>query len=488
MPALDTDHTWELTIAGVDRTSALSPDGCTWREADAGRATSFDFHLLDFAQALSFDGWEEVILTSDPGEAGEAVQFGGYLTRWTPTREGPSTERGWDLHAEGYGGRMERAAAVAKAYVGQTPAQIIDSLLGLAGFGDFGLDIETGAAIALFVVAEGDKLIAALDRLMLLADPTDPWTWRVDAAKTLLAGPADTTAAAFAIKDAQAGPDYSASFPPSAGSVAAKADALEMANRVRVVGGQSQSDDVTDNFLFADAYVNGDGDFVFNLSHTIVSAFLSVTRTRSGATYQYLANPDDWGWDWYTPVGRKIYLDKDAGAVRFISSELTTGDTVVIIYRWLDRVDVTAVNAALYASMGFYLDHAPVYDPALTTEQAATDYADAVLTLAGAPKVDGALTVERLGLHAGHWLAITSALHDLSGSYLIRQIVHTLDAAGARVKSEITFGDAMSVLADLVSAATSPPPAAPEQVGDVGNQYIKGAIIALAPDTSFTPP
>lgn len=485
MATLDTDHTWELIIDAIDRTSIMSPHNCSWRESEAGRSTSLDIRLLDLNQSLTWSGWEEVTLTSDPGQINEEIQFGGYLTQWAPIREGETTERGWDLHFEGYAVRMARANATAKAYVGQTPSQIVTDVMSQAGFGDFTIDVESGSAIELFVVAEGDKLLQALERLMLLCDPTSPWVWFIGPDKVFYCGPTNFRPAAYSIADAQASPNFTTSFPPSANGLVPKSDGVDMSNRVRVVGGQSQSDNTTENFVFGDAFVNADGDFVFNLAHTLISAFVSIIRTRSGVTYQYLTSNADWGWDWYDPVGRKVYLDKDGGTIRFVSTELTTGDTVTIIYRWLDRVDVVRTNSALYTSMGFYLDHPPIYDPALTTEQSASDYGDAILSLSGSPKVDGSLTMERLGLHAGSYVSITSTTLGLSGSYFIRQVVHTLFSHGRRVRSEIGFGDSKSVLFDMLSKSEPIPISTPTSDGETGIQRVVDRLEALKPGTYF---
>lgn len=483
MPANDTAHTWELTIGGVNVTANVEPGTLQWSQGEAGRVWSLDCTVRDPGSSYDWSGWEEVVLTSDPGEAGEAVQFGGYLLRPAPVRRGPTTGKQWEVHAEGYMMRAEHAYVPAVVYAGQTPAQITAALFTAAGLSDFTTDVEAGSALASFVAAEGDKLPALMDKLCALAGG---WTWGIDGEKRVWAGPTTTTTAPFAVSDNVSTIDYSSVYPMRAGSLTAKQDATEVYSRVRIFGGKTQVDATPEVFAYAAGVAQADGSLLFNLSRVGVAAFLSVKRTRSAVDTEYM-NTDLWGWDWYTAAGKSVYLHRQFGTVRFVSGVLQAGDTVTVSYRYEDRVMVTRTNSTLYTAWGYHVDGPPVYDNAIITEAAAEQLGDALLDLHATAAVDGSFTVERLGLAAGQAVTITSTVYGLSGAYLIRKAGYTMLGDYQRVRCEVGFGDDLARLRDLFGNQ-QPSEVVSDDYGQTGVQRVAGHIEILTPGTTFTWP
>ncbi len=491
MPTLDIEHTWKIEIGGNDYSNYLTLEGggLTWAGGDRGRTWWLEFTLEDNG-SMSFNGWDEVILTADPDTANEARVFGGYLMRVKPLRLDVTTKRGWRLRAEGYMSRVQKAVLDDRVWLGQNVGMLVANLFALAGLTDFDTTtvVSTGNTIERFGVRRDEKLESAMDRLITLAG--SDWTWGVDEQKRVYAGPSGAGAAPFALSDVDANIDYTTVFPMVTGSLEVTKRGEDMFNRIRIDGGRRVGDEITEIFAGSDGKILNDGSVVFALSNAPVQEFVSVTLNET----EYVRTVD-WGWDWVTPDATKtVYGDKSAGTVRFKSGVVQASDTIVVRYRSQEAISVTRVNSPLYASMGFYLDGPPVIEPSISTQAEAETLGDAILALPGVGSLamNGSCQVERLGIKPGQMLNIESTVYGLSGPYQVLKTTNELILDGLHVRTTITFGDADLDLREMIKRLGSGHKrTAYEQTvttqaeGEIGIQRINNRIELLQPGTTL---
>lgn len=484
----DARHTWKLLIDGVDYTQYLDlKQEITWSSGEGGRTSTFDFVINYWPFAI----WKEVQWISDPNTAFQQYQFGGYIIRPEQERRGATTRIRSRIHCEGYNIRLGMARVTPRIYLGWTPGAILQDMWANAGLTDFDFSqASEGTTLDQFAVAADEGLTSAMDRLALLSSGgATPWTWGIGGDKRVWFKAASNFAAPFRVIDGSTSADSSHSQYIEKGTFSAKRSGEGVYNRIRVEGGETVSNLITETFAGSDGFVDDNGDRIFTLAHTQVADFVSIVA--HGNEY---VTPTTFGLDWYsTDPGLLCFGQKSMGTIRFEAGEVASGDTVVVQYRYRTRIAVTRTNASLYNSIKFWIDGPTVQDPAITSEAAAIAYGDALLAAHTTMEVSGEFTVWRLGLQPGQHVEILVPTYDIVDNYTIRKVTHRLTTVGALVKCDVQFASGNgNRLADYVaspnvsSQATAYGAPAPAQVeGEAGIMRFRDRWEALAPGTQF---
>lgn len=462
MPALDTAHTWTLTLNGVDYFPYHLAGTLRLTEGEGSQIDTLNFEVEDLGWASDPREFWEVVWTAD----GSTVLFGGYIVHAKP-RISPSLEtRIWAVQCEGYATLFKRTPKIRRTWVNATPDEIVSDAFTAAGLTGYDFTHVAATPTLESFTANGVFLDSLLDdlRTRCAGAVGQTWTWRISAEKDVWLGEAGNDAAPFAIADIEVC-DWSTSFPPSASPEPEKdIDATQIANRVTVFGGVSASDTQTDTFV-------GDGStYLFNLTYQPIRAIVQITL--AGALQRY-------GWDWVDDYGSAydVLINFEAGTVRYPDGAPPgVGASLIVKYKKDTLITTTRTSAASYTYYGMYFD-LEVEDRTITDATMAQDLADAILDERAFGRVQGGLTVERLGLHAGQLLSINLPILDINADYVIRQVVTELGPGEDHVICTVSFGGQHDKLSSAVGGkgqAAYQQPNTPLYAGDIEALRVKG--------------
>lgn len=462
MPALDNAHTWTLTLNGVDYWPYHLGGTFRLTEGEGSQIDTLSFEIEDLGWASDPREFWEVIWTAD----GSTVLFGGYIVHAKP-RISPSLEtRIWTVQCEGYPTMFKRTPKIRQTWVNATPDVIVAAAFTAAGLAGYDYTNVSNTPTLETFTANGIHLDSLLDdlRTRCAGAVAETWTWRVSAEKDVWLGEVGNDPAPFAIADIEVC-DWVTSFPPSASPEPEKdIDATQIANRVTVLGGVNSSDLQTDNFV-------GDGStYLFNLTYQPIRSIVVITL--DGALQRY-------GWDWVDDYGTAydVLIDFESGTVRYPDgAPPTAGQALVVTYKKDSLITATRTSAASYAYYGMYFD-LEVENRRITNATMAQELADAILAERAFGRVQGSLTIERLGLHAGQLLTITIPLLAISDSYVIRQVVTELGPGRQHVICTVSFGgqhDKLSLATGDSGQAAYNQPNVPRYAGDIEAMLVKG--------------
>jgi len=484
--ALDTEHTFTLTIGGADRWAYVPRASVTFVDAQGGQVDTLQFDLLDADDAITVADWAAVVWTAD----GATKLFGGYVVRATPALAKGGDGRQWSVRCESYCTRLGRTNKVRQTYINSTAATIIADLFGvqttLTDF-DAATHVAAGSTIAEFRV-DGEQLSKTLDRLALIQTVLQgaDWAWRIDPDKALWFGPVTDDTASFSIASADVA-DYTASFPPLQDPTK-EVDSSDIRNRVTVRGGSTPSADTTETF-------SGDGAAVrFGVTHAPIRDILRVTV---GGVLQ------SHGTDWYDTFGGgyDCLINYRAGVLRWpdVSPPAIGTNNISVTYRYDTPVTAVVTSAASFAAYGLYFDY-EIEDPTITSQQLAEDVANAVLDAYAYGVTGGTFEVARLGLRAGQRVQIEYATLGLTGFYIIQQATTTLDPGGDGVICNVRFGGRIDRLSAAVGGGGTGGGNAgggsggtggyvndpqPQLDGEVGILRLNQWLLAIARNTDF---
>lgn len=439
MPALDTTHTWSLTIGGVDYYPYLLKGTLRVVEAEGSQIDTLTCQLEDTGWATDPSEWMECILTAD----GTTKLFGGYVVTKKPMVGPGLTNLQWTINAESYLTLASRSPRIRKSYTNATVRAIATDLFSQAGLAGFDTTTHVSNAVTLTkFTAAGILLNEALDKLVEQggASAAATWAYRIDADKKLWLGPASSDAAPFNIADIRTPCDYVTTFPPLS-HPDATTDATQIRNRITVRGGTSASAIQTDNFT-------GDGSTtLFKLTYAPVRYIESISK--AGVWLRY-------GWDWVdgwydeNGDGYDVLVDFEAGTLRFPDAAPPAGGAAVVCkYRYDVAITAVRTSAASYAQYGMYFDYEHE-DASLTSATDAELAGDALLAQYAFGSLTGSVQVERLGIRAGQTFTMTYPLLGLSGGYVARQVTMELVAEDRVVRLTIQFGNTAARLSRTV--------------------------------------
>lgn len=467
MAALDTAHTWELTLNGVDYWGYILKNTLRMVEAEGSQVDTLTFEIEDLNWATDPVEFWEVEWTAD----GSNVLFGGYIVSAKPRVSAAKDRTTWTIKCESWVTLFSRTPRIRQTWVNTALDDIVAGLFTAAGL--TGYDVSTHVASSPTLetfVANGEHLADLLDTLRdrAAAALSQTWTWRVAADKALWMGQASSDPAPFAIADIELA-NYSTTFPPS-GDPEKDIDATQIRNRITVLGGVSASDVQTDNFT-------GDGStYLFNLTYQPIRSIVEITL--DGALQRY-------GWDWVDDYGSAydVLINFEAGTVRYPDGAPPGGGTALVVkYKHDVLITTVRTSAASYAYYGIYFDF-ELEDRTITDQTMAEQAGDAMLAAYAFGSVQGTVVVERLGIHAGQLLTITYPLLSLSGGYVARQVTTELGPGEDHVICTIQYGgqhDRLSAAAGGRAAGgkTGQPvygqPNVPRYAGDIEAMLVKG--------------
>ncbi len=393
MPAIDSVHSFSLTINGVDFYPYVLTGTLRMVDAEGSQIDTLSFDLEDIGWGASPNEWQEVYWLD-----GATKLFGGYIVDAKP-KLSPALDRlQWSIRCESHLTLFQKSPRIRKAYSNATVAAIVADLFTQAGVSGFDVStyVSTTPTIERFNVS-GELLNETLDRLAIQAAGNSgvTWSWRVDANKKLWFGPATVDVGPFDIEDITTC-DWTNSFPPSGFPDKSK-DATQIRNRITVRGGVAASSVQTDTFT-------GDGSTIlFNTTYKPIRAIVEITV---GGTHQR------YGWDWVdgwydeNGDGYNVLVDFEAGRLRFPEAVAPGASVAVVVkYHYDVAIETVVSDAASYATYGFWFDYEHE-DRSITSLEEATDVGNAFLDEYAFAVVNGSLVVERLGLRAGQYVSI----------------------------------------------------------------------------------
>lgn len=392
MPAIDTTHSWTLTINGVDFYRYLLEGSLRMVDAEGSQIDTLAFDLEDLGWGASPGEWQEVYWLD-----GATKLFGGYIVDVKPKLSPSLSNLQWSIRCESHMTLFQKSLRIRKSYANMTVAAIIADLFTQAGVSGFDVATHVSAAAVTTFNVSGDLLNECLDRLatQMAGSGSIDWAWRVDADKKLWFGPATLDIAPFDIEDIGAC-NWTTSFPPS-GFPDKAVDATQIRNRVTVRGGTSASATQTDTFT-------GDGSTIlFSTTYKPIRAIVQITVGGVGQRYGW-----DWVDDWYDDNGDgyDVLIDFEAGRLRFPETVAPgAGVAVVIKYHYDVAITATVTDANSYAKYGRWFDYEHE-DRSITTLEEATDVGNAILDAYAFGSTQGTLVVERLGLRAGQYFYV----------------------------------------------------------------------------------
>lgn len=432
---LDSVHTMELKVGGVDLWANLKQGSFRLKEGEGGQISTLDFELEETTGAIPVKGWVEVQWTVDGQPA-----FGGYVVKAQPTL-GPGDGITWSVAAEGYATEFNKATRVRKTYVNRTPKAILQTLFtdeGLTAY-DVNTHVTTGAVITSFLV-NGEKFTEILDRLALVAGAGTTgavWAWRVDAGRALWFGPATSDATPFGVATL-ASANFVSTF-PALRSPTKSVDETDIRNRVTVTGTTVPSSPITEMF-------SGNGTtLIFALAN---QALVDVTRvTVNGVVLRH-------GVDWFNTYdqGYDVLVNYRAGTLRWDTGHAPPVGTnnIVIVYRKGTLVQSQGQDDASHTYYGRWFDY-EIQDGHITTLAEANQIIAAVLALYSMPAIYGEVVVERWGCHAGQKMSIVFPLLNLNDSYVIQEMTTELLRDGMGVRCTVKYGGKQPKAAALVT-------------------------------------
>lgn len=425
---LDVSHAWQLLVDDTDRFDNLATGALEWSKFEAGEVGTLRVTLKETGAALGIVEWQEIVLKD-----GATPIWGGYITQATPIadRMGNANRLTWEISAESYETILNRNRRVRKTYHGVNPGDILVDLFDLAldpdsdppnqtEF-DTSTYVTTGTWVDDFTYAvDGEKLTDALDRLALLAG----YVWWIDAAKAVHFGAPSAATAPFGIKLA-GDADYSAFFPPVANTIDAKVDASDIRNVITVQGGVSVSAVTSDTFT-------GDGStLIFRLDHFPIVEIIAISVGGVVQTF---------GTDWYHSFADyDCLVNYSHGTVRWDTGNAPPNlDSVIVAYRYGQQTVVRVTDAASVTQYGRSFEY-EIIDRSITSAAAAAAVANAMLDAYAYGLVNGAFSVNRLGIEAGQRVQIEFAALGLTGYYQVRRVVGQLRKRGL-VTLTVQFG------------------------------------------------
>lgn len=440
MPALDSAHTYALTIGGNAFYDYLIKPSLRVVDAEGSQIDTMTFQLEDLGWGTDPVEWNEVTFSVDG-----SVFFGGYVVKVKPTISPALNRRLITVDCESYMTRFSRTPRVQQSWANETPQSIIADLFTAAGITGYNLTTHvTNTPTPTLFTANKILLSEALDKLTgeLGALDADDWTWRVDPDKNLWLGPASSDSAPFDIADIETPPDYATTFPPNA-HPAVDTDATQIRNRVTVIGGVSTSGNHTDNYV-------GDGaTTLFKLTYQPIRRVIMVTV--DGTLKRF-------GWDWVDDFGSTVdvLVNFEAGTLRFPDASPPAGSAAIAItYTYDTPIQTVRSDAASHTLYGIWFDYEHE-DRSITSQTEAEAVGDALLQAYAYGIVTGQFVVERFGLRAGQTVGIEYPLLDLSGNYVIRQVTTEL-IAGELIRATVQFGGIYLRLSRIIGTGASNP-------------------------------
>lgn len=133
MTSLDSQHTWQFTIDGLDVTQYVDPNSVTMTDAEGAEVDTLYLELQDVAGSLAIMSWQETVWTIDSGEVSELVWFGGFVVNVERSSLNDSQGVLWRVKCEGYGTLPARLPARTRSWVDAYPGDIVIDLLDQVG-------------------------------------------------------------------------------------------------------------------------------------------------------------------------------------------------------------------------------------------------------------------------------------------------------------------------------------------------------------------
>jgi len=488
-----------VEVGGIDVTEYLRDESLVVHETLDGDIPTAEFVLEDTSNALDVSPWQEVVIKVN----GTRV-WGGYVIRPIPTAGPGGTHRVWTMRCEGYARRFRHTDDLTRAWQNATPQTIVAdmlSALGLAGEFDGTTYVPASPSVTAFSVRDV-KLAEALDRLGAITGlawyvdsekrirmidtssamwnaPFEVATIGIDAATLVVADAATEIIVASGINlVATAAVNWSTVFPVNAGLSVDYGDVV--INRVVVYGGWSVVGPIAEAFT-------GDGSTTsFALSqhpiHSIVYVEVDGVLKSFGTMWVHSFSDYD------------ALIDYSDGVVYF-STAPASGATIRVAYRHMDRVTYEAVDAASYATIGFYITHT-IHDPTISTEDKAAAVASALLDEFADVPERITFTVERGWLVPGYVIHCNFPLYGINGNYLIREVttrfkrdnivVHQVTVGGRPVRMGETLAGMLRGYGGKTAADPyGPAGLVPTITGTTDEQTVGGVIMAIDPRTTF---
>lgn len=408
MPTIN--HTITVTIGGVDRTGSLLKDSLYIRTSIGNKGDECSFRLRDATGTLNVIEWQEVTVSVN----GTAV-FGGYSNRVNRRGVGAgSTKEQWlDVVCRDWSSLFDRII-VNRGYTDTADTDIIQDL-----FGTYLVAEAFDAVTNVFAVnADVDMYFEnitfreALNALGTVCQAE----WHVAPDKSLYwylqTNPEDAT---FNIDVVS--PNGSTTFDVLADTLTVNSDATAIVNRIRVIGGEEQTDKVTDTFTASGIQslfgpLTKKPGSIWKITWTNASG-IQETNWPSRIGYE----PEDQlsfdGGDYNCLVNlesRHVTIKKTDGTVPKILTD------VVVEYYALETVDVTVEDETSQASYGQVFEQT-VYDDTLTNRVLAQDYGERVIAEYAFARETISFDVTEHGLLPGRLITIHAPVLGVTNTY-----------------------------------------------------------------------
>jgi len=377
-------NTYNVTIAGVDRTDDILANSLTIDDVINDQANTCAFGLVDRNDVGMPETDDEVVITMNDG----TKLFGGYIVSQSLSKRGEVIA---SITCTDYTRLLDRNL-VHKSYENMTDAQIITDIVNTycAGFGITTGAVETGITIAQisFNYMQPSQCIRKIAEL-------GGRSWYIDYDKIIHYFTLETNVAPFNI-------DVNENR--YQGLTISK-DASQLKNRVYVRGGTKLSDYTTYS-------TKGDGvkkQFVLPDKPHDVSVTVNGTPVTVG-----VKNLNTSGYDWYLNYQEK-YIEQDASA-----DELVDTDTLVVTYKYDIPILVAVEDTQSIIDNG--QKEFAIFDKSISTTQSARDRATAELIDYANSLVEGRFTTFTNGFRSGQYMNINLPEYDINDNYLVQSV------------------------------------------------------------------
>lgn len=398
--------TYNVTIAGIDRTADILADTLTIEDVINDQTNTCSFAMVDLSLNGIPETDDEVVITLNDG----TKLFAGYVVLQDISKRGMVQA---NLTCVDYTRLLDRNL-VHKSYENMTDADIIADIVNT---------YCTGFGISTTYVVEGitiDQIsfnyIQPSQAIRKIAELSGR-SWYIDYDKIIHYFPLTTNVAPFNI-------DVNEN---RYRELTISKDATQLKNRVYVRGGTKLSDYTTYS-------TKGDGvkkQFVLpDKPHDV-----SVTVNGSAKTLG-VKNLNTSGYDYYLNYQEK-YIEQDSGA-----SALATTDTLAVTYKYDIPILVAVEDTDSIADNG--QKEFAIFDKSISTTESARDRASAELTDYANNLVEGSFRTWTNGFRSGQYINISLTEYDVNTNYLI-QTVRSISRGNNLYEYEVKIASAKTL-------------------------------------------
>lgn len=395
-------------IAGIDRSSAVEKRSVSIKTALGRRSDTANFTIIDDDGSINPQAGQEVIIEQDGARI-----FGGILGR--PERDplNPVVDA-FKIQAQDFGKLLDKRLTV-QSFLGPQPAGDIIKFILDNFVKDPSIDqtnIQDGPDID-FIGFNYKTARQAIEEIARLTS----FTWYIDADKKLHYISKSTNAAPFQIQSTEE--RYRA--------LKIKPDTSQLANRIIVRGGTTESD------LFEETHKGNSNDNTINLAYFPVA---TPVVTRGGVKTVGIKNVDDPGiFDFLYDANNKA-LEYDVLSPNSSNVVIEYRFRIPVLVQVEDAASISEVSA-IETSDGIY--EKIIVDDSIETLDAARDRAQAEIDRYGRALHTGSFKTWFKGFRAGQQLQIDFPSKGINLQLIVTSVTFRSDGNGQGIYN-VNFG------------------------------------------------